>query len=357
VATEQMARAALAETLQYELECERANSARLSAENEATFMELQKQQSVVVQLDQTSRSIIAELRDVCAEAYVRLDAALTAVEHEREQLIRQQRQSYKMVAAMRATRAELDALLERNSSDVARSLSEALLLLSSSRTHSSTITRDAGCVTDLTIAELEAYRLRRQEKHEVRRKARRIQHMEEMRKRGAGPVDHYAVTLEGELAALERRARLAQQAALTAATTGSSPQQIPTSPKGSVASTTTSTSATKRGPPASDAGVDDDMSMVLIDADDEDLVDPAFQQMTEDRWMDEKLVSDCCGCEKPFRLLKRKHHCRRCGCVFCDKCCPVSNLHKIRICVQCLHPEAKYSVPPPSTRGSVSSRR
>jgi hypothetical protein len=30
--------------------------------------------------------------------------------------------------------------------------------------------------------------------------------------------------------------------------------------------------------------------------------------------------SICCGCGSPFTLLRRRHHCRRCGRLFCDAC-------------------------------------
>jgi hypothetical protein len=38
------------------------------------------------------------------------------------------------------------------------------------------------------------------------------------------------------------------------------------------------------------------------------------------RWMDDGESSICCGCGSPFTLLRRRHHCRRCGQLFCDAC-------------------------------------
>ena len=38
------------------------------------------------------------------------------------------------------------------------------------------------------------------------------------------------------------------------------------------------------------------------------------------RWMDDAESSICCGCAKPFTLLRRRHHCRRCGRLFCSEC-------------------------------------
>jgi hypothetical protein len=37
-------------------------------------------------------------------------------------------------------------------------------------------------------------------------------------------------------------------------------------------------------------------------------------------WQDENTVSNCAACNGAFSLFNRKHHCRRCGKVFCTKC-------------------------------------
>lgn len=36
--------------------------------------------------------------------------------------------------------------------------------------------------------------------------------------------------------------------------------------------------------------------------------------------MDDTESSICCGCAAPFTLLRRRHHCRRCGRLFCAEC-------------------------------------
>lgn len=46
----------------------------------------------------------------------------------------------------------------------------------------------------------------------------------------------------------------------------------------------------------------------------------------ETRWVDDEDVYRCYDCKSKFTLWKRKHHCRKCGKVFCDSCCPTSNL-------------------------------
>jgi len=44
-----------------------------------------------------------------------------------------------------------------------------------------------------------------------------------------------------------------------------------------------------------------------------------------DPWVDDKNVSMCQQCRDPFTAVNRKHHCRRCGAVVCQKCSP----HKV----------------------------
>lgn len=37
-------------------------------------------------------------------------------------------------------------------------------------------------------------------------------------------------------------------------------------------------------------------------------------------WMPDKICKVCYNCEDPFNLYRRRHHCRMCGQVFCDRC-------------------------------------
>ena len=37
-------------------------------------------------------------------------------------------------------------------------------------------------------------------------------------------------------------------------------------------------------------------------------------------WMDDETCKKCHSCEKPFSVLRRKHHCRACGRIFCSSC-------------------------------------
>jgi hypothetical protein len=37
-------------------------------------------------------------------------------------------------------------------------------------------------------------------------------------------------------------------------------------------------------------------------------------------WMPDKFCKVCYGCEEPFTMYRRRHHCRMCGQVFCNNC-------------------------------------
>eukprot|EP00736_Rhodelphis_marinus_P004588 Rmarinus@m.29978 len=59
-------------------------------------------------------------------------------------------------------------------------------------------------------------------------------------------------------------------------------------------------------------------------------------------WMLDSEASKCCSCEQPFHLLRRRHHCRHCGRLFCWDCCntrmPLPHLnyaHPVLICLTC----------------------
>ncbi|ELT99015.1 hypothetical protein CAPTEDRAFT_226204 [Capitella teleta] len=61
-------------------------------------------------------------------------------------------------------------------------------------------------------------------------------------------------------------------------------------------------------------------------------------------WMPDHAVTHCAGCDSPFSLVRRKHHCRNCGQVFCHECTnftvPVPQQHlntPVRVCRKCYH--------------------
>ena len=69
-----------------------------------------------------------------------------------------------------------------------------------------------------------------------------------------------------------------------------------------------------------------------IDDDDE----PPPEGISKKDWVSSKGVKTCKQCMNKFSLRNRKHHCRRCGGVFCGKCCPSSPLtDNVRVCVSC----------------------
>ncbi|KAM9708846.1 zinc finger FYVE domain-containing protein 21 isoform 1-T1 [Menidia menidia] len=43
--------------------------------------------------------------------------------------------------------------------------------------------------------------------------------------------------------------------------------------------------------------------------------------LDEPQWVPDKECARCMQCDTKFDFIKRKHHCRRCGRCFCDKCC------------------------------------
>ena len=46
---------------------------------------------------------------------------------------------------------------------------------------------------------------------------------------------------------------------------------------------------------------------------------PAFEREIV-RWVPDREVPACLNCGKSFGLLTRRHHCRLCGGIMCDKC-------------------------------------
>jgi len=61
-----------------------------------------------------------------------------------------------------------------------------------------------------------------------------------------------------------------------------------------------------------------------------------LSQKNPDEWMPKMLADECKGCQKEFSVLRWKHHCRYCGFVYCDSCCPkFSTFSDTRICKPC----------------------
>uniref|UniRef100_A0A3B3C712 Zinc finger, FYVE domain containing 21 n=1 Tax=Oryzias melastigma TaxID=30732 RepID=A0A3B3C712_ORYME len=64
--------------------------------------------------------------------------------------------------------------------------------------------------------------------------------------------------------------------------------------------------------------------------------------LEEPQWVPDKECHRCMQCDIKFDFMKRKHHCRRCGRCFCDKCCskkvPLARMcfvDPVRHCAEC----------------------
>ncbi|XP_055969739.1 zinc finger FYVE domain-containing protein 21 isoform X2 [Sorex fumeus] len=74
--------------------------------------------------------------------------------------------------------------------------------------------------------------------------------------------------------------------------------------------------------------------------------------LEEPQWVPDKECSRCMQCDAKFDFLTRKHHCRRCGKCFCDKCCSqkvalrrMCFVDPVRQCARCAlvsHKEAEF---------------
>lgn len=84
------------------------------------------------------------------------------------------------------------------------------------------------------------------------------------------------------------------------------------------------------------------------------------------RWLEDSAVEHCMLCYTSFSFLKRKHHCRACGNIFCSKCSSKSlalpklnYTSPVRVCATCydvfshLNPEEEFDNA--SSRTSFSS--
>eukprot|EP01065_Artemidia_motanka_P025971 TRINITY_DN3090_c0_g1_i1.p1 TRINITY_DN3090_c0_g1~~TRINITY_DN3090_c0_g1_i1.p1 ORF type:complete len:1228 (+),score=-6.08 TRINITY_DN3090_c0_g1_i1:519-3686(+) len=83
------------------------------------------------------------------------------------------------------------------------------------------------------------------------------------------------------------------------------------------------------------------------------------------RWQPDEEV-DQCRCGLQFSILSRRHHCRNCGCVFCDACTtsrclvPMHGDKAVRVCDQCAEALMRTQEPvwpPPAPTPSHARRR
>jgi RUN and FYVE domain-containing protein 1 len=64
------------------------------------------------------------------------------------------------------------------------------------------------------------------------------------------------------------------------------------------------------------------------------------KQLNEYKWEEDDQVSICKQCKSEFNVARRKHHCRRCGRIFCHDCSdnkmPLPSFSKpVRVCNPC----------------------
>uniref|UniRef100_A0A8C0GLI5 phosphatidylinositol-3,5-bisphosphate 3-phosphatase n=1 Tax=Chelonoidis abingdonii TaxID=106734 RepID=A0A8C0GLI5_CHEAB len=59
-------------------------------------------------------------------------------------------------------------------------------------------------------------------------------------------------------------------------------------------------------------------------------------------WVPDGTCSQCTACQSPFTVLRRRHHCRNCGKIFCSRCsqhtAPLPHyglLKPVRVCTHC----------------------
>ncbi|XP_062443699.1 lateral signaling target protein 2 homolog [Rhea pennata] len=60
------------------------------------------------------------------------------------------------------------------------------------------------------------------------------------------------------------------------------------------------------------------------------------------QWVPDSSCSQCSACSQPFTLLRRRHHCRSCGKIFCSRCSPhaaalpqYGQPRPVRVCAHC----------------------
>ena len=76
-------------------------------------------------------------------------------------------------------------------------------------------------------------------------------------------------------------------------------------------------------------------------------------------WVDDSLINDCTRCNRMFTTFLRKHHCRKCGKIFCGKCSDkwtmlpeISSIFTQRVCVDC-HADLQFTASGGSTKAKV----
>lgn len=73
------------------------------------------------------------------------------------------------------------------------------------------------------------------------------------------------------------------------------------------------------------------------------------KQLHEFQWESDESVTACKICLKDFNVARRKHHCRRCGSIFCNECSDnkmalPSSSKPVRVCNNCFNQMLKSTI-------------
>ena len=71
--------------------------------------------------------------------------------------------------------------------------------------------------------------------------------------------------------------------------------------------------------------------------------------ISKDLWMPDSSTKACISCERTFTALRRRHHCRFCGLIYCSACSHqrvtlAQGQKPVRICKQCAHTFARSAL-------------
>ncbi|KAG5285171.1 hypothetical protein AALO_G00000330 [Alosa alosa] len=98
----------------------------------------------------------------------------------------------------------------------------------------------------------------------------------------------------------------------------------------------------KKGPVRS--GLLEDCVLCQESSSSSDVTAKAHDEQVEDppEWVPDDACSSCVSCKAPFTVIRRKHHCRSCGKIFCSRCSSHSaplprygQMKPVRVCTHC----------------------
>ena len=64
------------------------------------------------------------------------------------------------------------------------------------------------------------------------------------------------------------------------------------------------------------------------------IINPStIKDMSSIKWITDNAYNNCMLCQLPFSFNWRRHHCRLCGSLLCEACCPEA---EPRVCIICV---------------------